>query len=138
MIRFTKRFTISLIAIAGLIFLTPLSCPATPTAPPRAAEAFPVHSIIRPNVNFWIDIFTTCSEKEGVIHDVRDLSRIYGKVQLNPAKTREAANQNRKTKKKAIKKYKAMLLKFSRGQAPVSPGKKDRRPLWQISQTRLI
>ncbi|WDP92041.1 MAG: transglycosylase SLT domain-containing protein [Desulfobacter sp.] len=119
-----KRIAIFVIAIAGLIHLPCPPCPAATPARPPAVEEFPVYGVIRPNIAFWTDIFTKHSKSEGVIHDVRDLSKRYGLVKLNPADTRKAASQNRKKKKKAIKKYKNLLLKLSRGVPPSSPMEK--------------
>jgi len=123
MIFLIRRFLDSCIylsLITGFIFFTGRPCPAsTPTQAP-AAEEFPVYGVIRPNVDFWIDIFTKYSRADGVIHDSRDLSRVYGVLKLNPANTRTAAKQNRKTKETALKKYKAALLQLTKGKPPAN------------------
>ncbi len=121
MIFLIRRFLDScffLILIAGFILFTGQPCPASTPIPAASAEDFPVYRVIRPNVDFWIDIFTKYSRADGVIHDARDLSLIYGTVKLNPANTRKAAEQNRKVKETALKKHKAALLNLAKGESP--------------------
>ena len=116
----TRRFLVSLACIAGglILFSSPPCRAALTHLPASGTEDFPVYRVIEPNVNFWIDIFTRYGKSDGVIHDSRDLSRIYGTVELNPINSRRAAKQNRKKKDKAIKTYKAILLKLAQGRPP--------------------
>lgn len=108
-----------LVAIAGILLTSGFSSlAATPKQSVPSPEDFPVYPTIKPNVAFWIDIFTKYSRSQGVIHDNRDLSRVYGVVALNPENTRRASKQNRKTKEKALDRYGKILLKLARGNAP--------------------
>ncbi|MCG8619505.1 MAG: LysM peptidoglycan-binding domain-containing protein [Desulfobacterales bacterium] len=111
---------------AGVLFFTfsPAATAATKVPSVSVPDDFPVYPVIKPNVDFWIDIFTKYSRGEGVVHDVRDLSIIYGVVKLNPENSRKAAKQNRKVKKKAIKYYKAVLTKLAAGKAPATAKEK--------------
>ncbi len=105
--------------IAGFILITGLtSLAATPKQSPAVPEDFPVYSVIKPNVDFWIDMFAKYSRGEGVIHDARDLSIRYGVIKLNPENTRRAAKQNREIKEKALDEYEAILLKLAKGKKP--------------------
>ncbi|WP_020587624.1 lytic transglycosylase domain-containing protein [Desulfobacter curvatus] len=94
------------------------------TLPSGKAELFPVYDLIKPNVTFWTDVFTKYSRGQALVHDMGDLSRIYEQLKLNPAKNREAARANKATKKKAIEKYRAILLALSKGSAPQTPMEK--------------
>ncbi|HCY87254.1 MAG TPA: lytic transglycosylase [Desulfobacteraceae bacterium] len=122
---------------AGLLFITfgPAATAATRAPSVSAPDDFPVYPVIKPNVDFWIDIFTKYSRGEGVVHDARDLSRIYGTVKLNPENTRKAAKQNRKVKKKAIKNYKAVLTKLAAGKAPATAKEKKVAALFGANTT---
>ena len=91
--------------------------------PPGAPEDFPIYPEIRPNVNFWIAVFTRYDKDQGIIHDSRDLSRIYGTIPLDPSRTRTADKKNRKIKKKALADWKKALLDTARGKALSDPQK---------------
>jgi membrane-bound lytic murein transglycosylase D len=115
-----------LIAVCIIILLSWQSTlhGATTKYPLQAQDAFPVYAQIQPNVAFWIDIFTRYSKAQGVIHDTRDLSKVYGVITLNPANTRSAAKINRKIKEKALKRYRLMLLKLAKGEPPKTADEK--------------
>lgn len=113
--------------------LTPAAFAATQESAVSAPEDFPLYPVIRPNVAFWIDVFTRYSRGEGVVHDARDLSVVYGVIRLNPDNTRKAAQQNRKARKKAIESYKAVLAKLANGQAPATPKEKKVAALFGAS-----
>ncbi|MCK5163531.1 MAG: hypothetical protein KAQ72_07435, partial [Desulfobacula sp.] len=48
-----------------------------------AAPDFPTYPAIKPNVEFWIDIFTKFSKSQGVMHDTRNLGIIYDIINLD-------------------------------------------------------
>jgi membrane-bound lytic murein transglycosylase D len=76
---------------------------------------FPTYPAIKPNVEFWVDIFTKYSKSHGVIHDNRNLDIIYEIITLDDSNTLRARRKNRKEIKKVIKKYKNILLNLSNG-----------------------
>lgn len=86
---------------------------------------FPAHPSIKPNVEFWIDIFTKFSKSQGVIHDTRNLDIIYEVVSLNTSETVRGNRKNKRIKKAVIKKYKNILLNLSKGKKSLS--KKEKR-----------
>lgn len=81
---------------------------------------FPLYPSIKPNVDFWIDIFTKVSKHEGLLHDVNNLSLVYSTIRLDGSQTSPARKKNRKIKKNAIKKYKTILLNLANGKKPSS------------------
>jgi membrane-bound lytic murein transglycosylase D len=81
----------------------------------RAPEDFPLFDVIIPNVNFWIDIFTVYDKSQGVIHDFRDLDRVYGVIELDPARTAQAAKRNNTARKQAVDTYQKILLDLADG-----------------------
>jgi len=93
-------------------------------APPEQAELFPVYDLIKPNVTFWTHVFTKHTRAQALVHDMGDLSRIYEEIKLNPAKSKEAAQANKATKKKALEKYRTLLLTLSKGKVPETPMEK--------------
>lgn len=81
---------------------------------------FPLYPAIKPNVDFWVSIFTRYSKAHGVIHDINNLAIIYEVVSLDPSETPAAAAFNQKAKADAISKYKDILLNLSKGTPAVS------------------
>ena len=98
---FQPGFTADLSAATGSAILTP-------------DPDFPTYPAIKPNVEFWIDIFTKYSKSHGVIHDSRNLDIIYEVITLDNSNTLRARMKNRKKIKKVIKKYKNILLDLSK------------------------
>ena len=54
---------------------------------------FPTYPSIKPNIEFWIDIFTKYSKAQGVIHDNRNLDIIYEVIDLDDSKTLRATRK---------------------------------------------
>ncbi|MCA1794594.1 MAG: transglycosylase SLT domain-containing protein [Desulfotignum sp.] len=79
---------------------------------------FPVYEAIKPNVAFWIKIFSQYNRSRGVIHDSLHLDRIFAVIDLDPALTVAAAKKNKRTKDAAFKKHKAVLLDLAGGKTP--------------------
>jgi len=88
------------------------------------APDFPVYPSIKPNVEFWIEIFTKFSKSQGVIHDTKSLGIIYDIVSLDASQTRRANRKNKRIKKAVIKKYKNILLNLSKGKKILSKEEK--------------
>lgn len=101
------------------VFLPPqgVSRAAAQLSGPSALH-FPVYALIAANVDFWEKIYGTHTETQGVLHDRRDLSRIYGVVSLAPKNTPGAAKLNEKLMELARSHVKAMLKKFAEGGRP--------------------
>lgn len=76
---------------------------------------FPIYTTIKPNVDFWIRIFSEVSKYEGLVHDTQNLDLVYGKIKLHDANTLTGRKKNKKLKKQAINKYKSILLGLSKG-----------------------
>jgi len=85
------------------------------------SDTFPVPSVIQPNVSFWTKIYTEYSSNHGVIHDSRMLDLIYGVIELVDPDHFGGRKTNKNRIKKAKKKYKAILAKLMRGEAPAGP-----------------
>ena len=47
-----------------------------------ADDLFPQPPELKPDVDFWISIFTEYSSSEGVLHDNRDLGVVYERLQM--------------------------------------------------------
>jgi len=112
-------FTLMIICVHGIT--GPVCRAAQPTALPQKSEIFPVYDLIKPNVTFWTDIFTKYTRGQALVHDMGNLSRIYEELKLNPARSKDAALANKATKKKALEKYRAVLLALSKEKIPETP-----------------
>lgn len=105
-----------------LVILTTIFTAAVFFRDARAeSDIFPVPSVIEPNVAFWTKIYTEYSSNRGVIHDSRKLNIIYGTLELVDPDSFGGRKSNKNRIKKAKKKYKAILAKLMRGEAPVGP-----------------
>jgi len=62
------------VAVAAVLLLRSVALAAEGSS----ATAFVVPPELRPQVNFWRDVFATYSERQVVIHDTERLDRIYG------------------------------------------------------------
>jgi membrane-bound lytic murein transglycosylase D len=85
------------------------------------SDSFPVYDGIRPNIAFWKKIYSEYSTAQGVIHDKQDLGIIYDVIELEDRDHYGNKEINRDRIKAAKKKYKLILAKLARGEAPVGP-----------------
>ena len=123
-LNYWKRFTNSFICFCFSAFLFLFFQPgftadlsaATDSAILTSDSDFPTYPAIKPNVEFWVDIFTKYSKSHGVIHDSRNLDIIYEIITLDDSNTLRARRKNRKKIKKVIKKYNNILLNLSNGE----------------------
>ncbi|MGD9133468.1 MAG: transglycosylase SLT domain-containing protein [Desulfobacterales bacterium] len=84
----------------------------------RESDTFPVYDSIRPNVSFWKEIYTRYSTTQGVIHDKRNLAIIYDVIELKDRNRHGSRKINRARIKRVKQKYKGILAKLARGEAP--------------------
>ncbi len=82
--------------------------------------AFPRPSVIEPNVNFWVNVFATYSERDFIIHDRDQVDRVYQVLHLpgdgDPSREEiDGMNDYLKTK------YSSMLDRLATGQPPANP-----------------
>ena len=85
------------------------------------SDTFPLPPVIQPNVSFWTKIYTEYTTSHGVLHDSRKLDIVYGVIELVDPDRYGGRKTNKRHIKKAKKKYKAILAKLMRGEAPVGP-----------------
>ncbi len=117
----TKPFAVLLIGILCFFAAAPSPVFAAFTESTHSSDAeFPLYPIIKPNVDFWVNVFTKYSKAHGVIHDINNLAIVYEVVTLDPSETVFAANTNKTVKTAAAQKYREILLKLATGIAPLS------------------
>ncbi len=81
-------------------------------------DPFPVFPAMAPNVAFWEKVYTRYNTRQGILHDSRNLSVIYGIVPLVEPAGARARKINRRRIKNAKFKYRRILEKLSLGVAP--------------------
>jgi len=124
--RFSKTGIILIVLCIWLFVPAPrLSYSATTPEIQHTTPVFPVYPSIKPNIEFWIDIFTKFSKTQGVIHDTRNLGIIYDVIKLDASETRRSNRQNKRVKKAVIKRYKKILLHLSK--RPETLSKEEKR-----------
>ena len=52
------------------------------SAPLTASELFPQPPELKPDVDFWLDVFTEYGNDEGVLHDNRHLGVVYQRLAM--------------------------------------------------------
>jgi membrane-bound lytic murein transglycosylase D len=81
-------------------------------------DPFPVYYSIKPNVEFWTQVYTKYSTKQGIIHDSENLHIIYEVVELPEPGGAGTKTNNKKRIKNAKSKYKRVLEKLARNPSP--------------------
>ena len=80
---------------------------------------FPTPEVIQPNVNFWVDVFTTYSVRDFIIHDRDQVGRVYQVMHLpgdgDPSRE-EVGDVNDYLKNK----YVTLLNRLATGQPPAN------------------
>ena len=102
----TRILVCSLVLVVGF-FLTP---------PCYALDPFPEYPCIKPNVLFWVDVYTKYPTSKGILHDSTDMSIVYDVIELWPPDKHGAKKVNGKRIKIAKEKYKSILAQLSRGE----------------------
>jgi membrane-bound lytic murein transglycosylase D len=70
--------------------------------PAHAEETFPLPEELRPDVDFWVSIFTRYGTDEGVLHDNRDLAVVYERIDIPTGISRKERNRRVKKRRDAL------------------------------------
>ena len=84
-------------------------------APLQAQELFPIPAELKPDVDFWIDIFSHYKTSQGVLHDNRNLGVVYERIDL-------PANLDRRARQRHVAKRRELLQTVLRS---LAKGKRD-------------
>ena len=68
-----------------------------------ANSAFPEPPELRPDVDFWVSIFSQYSTDEGVLHDSRNLAVVYARLDVPPDLSRRERNRRIDTRRKELR-----------------------------------
>lgn len=68
----------------------------------NAADVFPQPAELQPDVDFWLSIFTRYSTEEGVLHDNRDLSVVYERIDMPASLSRRERQKRVTVRRKAL------------------------------------
>jgi len=82
------------------------------------AEPFPLYEEIRPNVEFWQQIYSRYYSTQGLLHDSYDLSLVYTVLEVENTWDNAARQRTRRTISEARERYRAILLHLAAGGAP--------------------
>lgn len=121
----------------SLLPLIPLFFVLTVLQPGRSmGEDFPLPNAIRHNVLFWKKVYGTYSASQAVIHDAKDLSKVYTVIrQFDPALP-HAAKLNDIAQKRAKKKYTSILIHLAKGAPATTSDEKRVAALFQGKNRR--
>lgn len=82
-------------------------------APQASADPFPRYEIIKPNVDFWVKIYSQYPTTQVVIHDSVDLSIVYDVITVKPYDAPGARKINQRRTKRAKAKYRDILKRLA-------------------------
>ncbi len=91
-----ELFQMTRVSLTWLFLLTFLAETAT------AGESFPQPPELDPDVSFWLSIFTTYSNDEGVLHDNRNLGVVYARLDMPEKTPRRERNRRVAARRKEI------------------------------------
>ena len=74
------------------------------------AENFPSPAALKPDVNFWLRVYTEVDTRSGFIHDSRNLAVVYSTIRVNGG-----SRSNKKRVKNAKAKYASILKSLAKG-----------------------
>jgi membrane-bound lytic murein transglycosylase D len=100
----------------------------------EAGSRFPIYRIIAPNVEFWEKIYGTYTSSQGVLHDKKDLSIIYGVIDFVPRRTPGAGKINARLEKMIRSHHEKILEKFAEGKKPSTQEEKKVYALFKGKQ----
>ncbi len=86
-------------SIRALLVLALLAC----SGAVAADETFPEPAELQPDVDFWVAIFTRYSTEEGVLHDNRDLSVVYARIDMPSSLSRRERRQRIEARRKKLR-----------------------------------
>ncbi|MDH3991188.1 MAG: hypothetical protein OEV34_18790, partial [Gammaproteobacteria bacterium] len=79
-----------------------------------ASELFPQPPELKPDVDFWISIFSQYSVDEGVLHDNRNLAVVYDRLDMPEKTSRRERNRRVDKRRKEIQTVLRMLASGKR------------------------
>ena len=93
--------------------------------PGAASDPFPTFPCLEPNVRFWIDTYTKYPTTAGIIHDMTDLSIVYGVIDLLPPDKPGSRQFNQERIQVANEQYKKLLEDLAENGEPQDPEKRS-------------
>jgi membrane-bound lytic murein transglycosylase D len=78
-----------------------------------AAELFPQYEVLRPNVDFWVDVYARYPTTQAIVHDSLDLGIVYEVIDLLPYDAPGALKVNRQRMQRAQEKAQGVLKRLA-------------------------
>jgi membrane-bound lytic murein transglycosylase D len=86
-----------------------------------ASDPFPTFPCLEPNVRFWVDTYTKYPTTAGIIHDMADLTIVYGIIDLLPPDSRGSRHFNEERIRVAKEQYRRVLEDLAQNGNPEDP-----------------
>lgn len=83
-----------------------------------AAEKFPLYPCIQPNVHFWEQVYSRYTTRQGILHDIDNLSQVYSIIDLVDPKIPGATAINNARISSKKEQLKNILTRLGNGQPP--------------------
>lgn len=102
----------------------------------QPSDRFPLPEGLEPAVNFWIDIYTKYHTNEYIMHDDRDLSRVYEIVKLGDLHADQIdlpqTREQRRLLKRKRQYYRSILLKLASSRTDLSKLSADEQRVYDL------
>lgn len=142
-IRFDVRFSLTLSLVVLVVVMPVGACASAPapsaatvgvsipaeTSASSAPNAFKIDNRLKPNVDFWIDIYSKYTNQQAVVHDAKYINVIYEVVDFNSPKDQSASSPRAKAVKK---KWHDALLSVHRKQQKGETLVGDELIVWRL------
>lgn len=89
-----------------------------------AAESFPLYPCISANVKFWEAVYSRYTTRQGILHDIDDLSRVYAVIDLEDWDAPGSAQINSERIKEAKSRINDILTELGSGKKPTTQEEK--------------
>jgi membrane-bound lytic murein transglycosylase D len=102
-----------------------------------ASETFPEPPELKPDIDFWVQIFTHYNTRQGVLHDSRDLSVVYEHLEFAPGDSSRARQRKISNRREALQ---TILRRLASGKRTgLNDAEATILALWpdEVSNTRL-
>lgn len=117
--RLPQRTISPFIYLGWFIFSSFLAAPSA-----SADQPFPLYPCIQANVAFWEAIYSRYTTRQGLLHDIDDLSLVYDLVALEDWEAPGAAKVNSERVKDAKERIMALLSELGSGKKPMTAEEK--------------
>lgn len=81
------KYTGFALVLGTSLLVTPALARSVASSPLPAHSAFTGEELLKKNVRFWVDVYTQFSTRQGVIHDTKNVDKVYELIEVGAGST---------------------------------------------------